>query len=269
MSPPNNARIEGIRFFSREEFQVDFKDLYEGPRYEKRAKNRRFNKLLNLGIALVFVLILFFTYKLIFGSNGEPASTEVSPETSVNNGKDVVAGDDQTEEETNEDVESTDTDESSAEDDTEVTEEEETNTEQATKETEVAVENSEDPNVKETIVNKAWKPIGTTQSEPHVATYDSESTDWQEMLKTIEYATGLTQQDWILWRIGNGGSPHHAQGVVSTKDRKYVYRVQMEWVKSEGWMPTKLETLNEVPPEYTGAENSSESTATTEEASEE
>jgi hypothetical protein len=250
---------------------VDFKDLYEGPRYEKRSKNRRFNKLLNVGIALVFVLILFFTYKLIFGGNGEPASTVVSSDTSINNGKDVGAKDDQTGNETDETVESTDTEESSTEAEKEVTEGEENEPEEEATEvsSEVAVENSEDPNVKETIVNKAWRPIGTTQSEPHIATYDSKSTDWQEMLKTIEYATGLTQQDWILWRIGNGGSPHHAQGVVSTKDRKYVYRVQMEWVKSEGWMPSKLETLNEVPPEFTGAGENSESTATTEESSEE
>jgi hypothetical protein len=221
-----------------------------------------------LGIVIVFLLILFFSYKLLFGGNSEPVNSELSSEQSVKNEEEVAADEDENNESAVEESEPSETEETNPED-TEANEEENTeaneeeNTEAVTKETEETVENSDDPNVKETIVNKAWKPVGTTQSEPHVATYDSTSTDWQEMLKTIEYATGLTQQDWILWRIGNGGSAHHAQGVVSTKDRKYVYRVYMEWVTNEGWMPSKLETLNEVPPEYTGTTNT-ETTASTE-----
>ncbi|MBM6619677.1 DUF1510 family protein [Bacillus suaedaesalsae] len=238
---------------------MDFKDLYEGPRFEKRAKRRKVNKLLNIGIVLVVIGIVFFSYKLFFGGT-EQASTEVSSEKTITSAKDLPAADEKEKEE--EPLE----EETNTEDDTKETTEEESEVEEvepATKETEKTIENSEDPNVKETIVNEAWKPVGTTQAEPHVATYDSKSTDWQEMMKALEYATGLTQQDWILWRIGNGGSPNHAQGVVSTKDKKYVYRVQMEWVKGEGWKPSKLETLNQVPAEYTGTSMNSTNEAET------
>lgn len=259
MSFVNNARIEGkLKMLLGRDLQVDFKDLYEGPRYEKRAKTRRFNKLLNFGIAIVFVGIVFFGFKLLFGGGSESVATdskEDQPIMSANDLKDTSKKDDEADSEN---------DESNTED--VATPEEDTMEEVATvtEETEVKVENSSDPNVKETIVNNAWRPIGTSQAEPHVTTYDKASQDWKEMVKTLEYATGLTEQDMTLWRIGNGGSPQHAQAVVSTKDRKYVYRVQMEWVKNEGWKPTKLETLNEVPPEYTGKTTKTEVASTEE-----
>ncbi|KAA0549311.1 DUF1510 family protein [Bacillus sp. BGMRC 2118] len=247
MSTSFNAKIEGkLKMVLGRKIQVDFKDLYEGPRYEKRAKRRKVNKLLNICILLVAVGIVFFSYKMIFGGS-EQASTEVSSKKTITSAKDLPADDDKE----NEAVEKEENTEEATEENTEEASEAE-EVEPATKETEKKVANSEDPNVKETIVNEGWRPVGTSQAEPHVATYDSASTDWQEMMKAIEYATGLTQQDWILWRIGNGGSPSHAQSVVSTRDKKYVYRVQMEWVKGEGWKPSKLETLNQVPPEYTG-----------------
>lgn len=260
MSSTINVRIDGkLKMLLGRKIQVDFKDLYEGPRYEKRAKTRKVNKLLNIGIVLVLVGIVFVSYKLFFGGS-EQASSEVSSNKPILSAKDLKPTDEKKEDEKESVEEETDSTEENA------TEEEKPEEESVTEETEMTVENSDDPNVKETIVNQAWKPVGTTQSEPHVATYDSASTDWQEMLKTMEYATGLTEQDWTLWRIQNGGSPNHALGVVSTKDKKYVYRVHMEWVKNEGWKPSKLETLNEVPAEYTGtSSNTTEGTESSDE----
>jgi hypothetical protein len=240
--------------------RVKLEDLYEGPRYEKRAKNRRYNKLLNICIVLVLSLILFFTYKLIFGGNNE-ADTTASEESQVSNEKTGVTGEnDLVEESTTENTEASET--------TETTETTETasNEEEETESTNTTVENSEDPNVKETIINSSWRPVSTEQVEPHVASYDSTSEDWQEMLRALEQATNLTESDWILWRLGNDGNEHKAKAVISTKDQKYVYQVYIEWVTNEGWKPAKLEILHEVPAELKGGTEEEETTASDEES---
>jgi hypothetical protein len=274
MNNLKNAKIDAYRLFLLGGLfmRVNLEDLYEGPRFEKRAKSRRYNKLLNIGIALVVLLILFFTYKLIFGGNDDAASTEVTEQASMNNGEEGSAVGSNDEEE---DLENTNTVTEASDETTEdaniASEETTEDTDEAAenpKQNDEIVENSDDPNVKETFINPSWKPVGTKQAEPHVATYKTESTDWQEMIKAFELATGLTEAEWTLWRIGNNGSPQDAKGVVSTKDRQYVYRIYIEWVENEGWKPTKLEHLNEVPKEYTGASNHTEATTDDEEASE-
>lgn len=228
--------------------RVDFKDLYEGPRFEKRVKTRRYNKIINIVIALLFIVGLFFTYNLIFGGSTEPVSTEIEGETSKSeNGGSALAEDEQDGEKAPDDE-----DESQLERDGEIGAPEVVIVEESPEaENEIVENNSGDSNIKLTVVNKAWKPIGTFQSEPHVAVYEDESIDRKEMHSAIQYATALNEQEWILWRIGNDGSPHRAKGVVSTKDKKYVYRVFIEWVPNKGWMPTKVEHLIEVPIEYT------------------
>ncbi|MFZ3588257.1 YrrS family protein [Bacillus sp. DJP31] len=233
--------------------QVDFKDLYEGPRFEKRAKNRRFNKLINISIVLLFIFISFFTYNLFFGGKSEPASSELAGETSEGGSEETTAADDEIAKEEA-------ADEESNEDTKEVVEDE--NGETSEEDNETVENNSNDPNVKQTIVNESWKPVGTEQLEPHVAVYDAESADWKEMIEAFQYATGLNEQDWILWRVGNDGSAQSAKGVVSTKDKKTVYRVYIEWVQNEGWKPSRLEQLNEVPLEYTGDSDTNETTET-------
>lgn len=199
---------------------------------------------------------MLFTYKLFFGAKEEPASTKLSEEATSNNEAEVsVEENEETEVEAIEDqIES---DVTHAELNTDKALDHVNNTENPAGKS-VNVENSEDPNVKETIINYSWKPIGTEQVEPHVAVYEKESTDWKEMVDAFEYATALTEQDWILWRIENDGSPQKAKGVVSTKDKKYVYRIFIEWVENEGWKPTKLEQLVEVPAEYSNHSTSTE-----------
>ncbi|WP_246940640.1 YrrS family protein [Bacillus pinisoli] len=246
--------------------RVKLEDLYEGPRYEKRAKNRRYNKVLNVSIVLVVLLILFFSYKLIFGGSKEAAST--APEESTVNNEEAVATEEGEAEETTNTSETTEsseveesTESSSEEESTGVAEEEEETEETTDSSNEVIETDSEDPLVKQTVVNKAWKPVSTEQAEPHVASYEKNSVDWQEMMRALEQATDLTENDWILWKVGNAGSEHKAQAVISTKDKKYVYRVYIDWISNEGWKPSKMEVLHEVPAEYNGSkteESSSE-----------
>nr|WP_239534573.1 YrrS family protein [Priestia taiwanensis] len=100
-----------------------------------------------------------------------------------------------------------------------------------------------DPNVVEAYTNPSWKPVGTEQSEPHVTKFDSKSADWKEMLQVAAYATELTVSDIFAQRISNGGGANKVNAVIGTKDRKYMYRVKLEWVTNEGWMPTLVEQL--------------------------
>lgn len=102
---------------------------------------------------------------------------------------------------------------------------------------------SEDPLVSETIVNTAWKPIGTTQTGDHVSVYQEGHVDWQEKIKALSYASGLAEDNMIIWQIGNGGSAHKSIGVVSSNDKAEKYRIWLQWVEGEGWKPEKMETL--------------------------
>lgn len=89
-----------------------------------------------------------------------------------------------------------------------------------------------------------WEPIGTVQEEPHVTQFKKETQDWLEMEQAIRYATGL--DDMITWRIGNNGE-QKVIGTVSTRDQQEIYRVYLSWITNEGWQPTKVERLKELP----------------------
>ncbi|MBM7660729.1 cytoskeletal protein RodZ [Bacillus mesophilus] len=247
--------------------RVKLEDLYEGPRYEKRAKNRKYNKLLNICIVLVLSLILFFTYKLIFGGNDEAEMT-ATEETQVSTEDSGVAGDQDLEDSTEsaEASETTDTSETTESTETSETTDATSEEEEETDETNTVVENSEDPNVLQTLISNSWQPVGTEQVEPHVASYDSTSVDWQEMLRALEQATDLTESEWTLWRLGNNGSEHSAKAVLSSKDKTAVYQVYIEWVTNEGWKPVKLEILQEVPGEVNGGAEEEETTTSDEES---
>ncbi|WP_176458878.1 YrrS family protein [Caldifermentibacillus hisashii] len=106
--------------------------------------------------------------------------------------------------------------------------------------------NSNDPNVIEAKINPNWKPVGTSQTGEHITQYNQGSTDWQEMLKAISYATNVDVGNMTVLWIGNGGEPNkNAVGTISTKDTGLIYRVYLDWVDGEGWKPTKLEQLKE------------------------
>ncbi|WEG14105.1 YrrS family protein [Pullulanibacillus sp. KACC 23026] len=89
--------------------------------------------------------------------------------------------------------------------------------------------------------NGPWEPIGTVQSEPHTTSYDSKSVDWAEQIKALLYATNINDNDYILWRLENGGAANMSKGIISTKEaqnEKYV--VMLQWVKDKGWVPKSV-----------------------------
>ena len=67
--------------------------------------------------------------------------------------------------------------------------------------------------------------------------------DWQEKIKALSYASGLAEDNMIIWQIGNGGGPQKSIGVVSSNDKVEKYRIWLQWVEGEGWKPEKMETL--------------------------
>ncbi len=109
---------------------------------------------------------------------------------------------------------------------------------------------SNDPVVKETIINTSWEPVGTKQTGQHVSVYDTNSVDWQEKIDAITYATGLAEKDMYIMHIGNGGSPQKSIGTVQSKDMSEKYRVHLEWVEKDGWKPVKMDILNTVEGAY-------------------
>lgn len=106
--------------------------------------------------------------------------------------------------------------------------------------TETAVD--DDPIVEKVIEDPAWQPTPTAQTGEHVSLY-VESVDWQEKIETLSRTTGLARDNMIVLRIGNNGSAQNAIGVVTSLDGVQKYRVSMEWVDKEGWLPVKLEQL--------------------------
>lgn len=217
-----------------------------------RAKRRKTNLILNSLIAIVLLLIIFVSFSIFF-SDGENTNGEIQ-NVENNSEENSSTSEEQTEkQETNtEDTEESDT-ATNSENEEEIVEEEtssddETNTEEVTmtepNSEDVITEGGSDPNVKTTITNPDWQPVGTTQTGEHVAVYDGNSTDWQEMLQAISYGTGLEQNNMTVWFLGNNGQ-NQSIGTISSKDQSVFYRVFLEWVDGQGWKPIKIEELYE------------------------
>ncbi|MFX3674458.1 MAG: YrrS family protein [Paenisporosarcina sp.] len=201
-------------------------------------KPDRTNKILNALIGLVIFLIVI-TAGFIFLGDDESANTSNKEET--NEGSDSQTNDDSdgTEGLTSEEIE--EPTEEVTEESTEVAEE--STDETSTPGGKVTSTPSDDPLVSESVVNADWKPIGTSQTGEHASVYEKGHIDWNEKIKAISYTTGLAEDNMIVWRIANGGSPQKSIAVVSSNDKKENYRVSLIWVDGEGWKPEKMETL--------------------------
>ncbi|MGO4887369.1 YrrS family protein [Anaerobacillus sp. MEB173] len=202
----------------------------ENSRIEYR-KRKKMNKALNISIALVVLVILYVGGKLIFGGSTaeEVAVDDINQqEENIDN-----VHEEEEAEETNETLET----ETSVDNDHEMRED--------------SFENVEEPDNNEVVFGPAdaeiiegpWEPIGTVQSEPFVAVYDKEHQNWVEMRQALQYATRLGE-DMVIWRLGNGGSPQSAEGIVSTyENRNTPYKVRLEWVEHQGWKPVSVEVI--------------------------
>ncbi|MBM4762375.1 YrrS family protein [Bacillus sp. B15-48] len=206
-------------------------------RAEKLAKRRKTNLILNGLIVLVLLLIIFVSVNIFFGDGqSEVVEENTAAEQTNDDGNNLPDSSGNKEVDEVED-QSTDIEKRDDEDNNDVDHKDE--------ETEpIVTEGGSSPDVKRTIVDPTWKPVGTTQSGEHTAVYDSSSVDWQEMLKAISYATGIDVNQMTVWFLGNNGGPQSAAGTVSEKGGTVKFRVAIEWVDNEGWMPVKVEELN-------------------------
>ncbi|WP_096201385.1 YrrS family protein [Bacillus sp. FJAT-45350] len=195
---------------------------YNSTRFEQRKK-KRVNKILNISIGIVAVLILFFGSQLIFGtSSNEDAMTEVEEEETI---------------EEEEVIEEENIEEAVVEE--EIPEIENNNEEEQIEEDE---EELLEP------VDGEWQPIGTQQQqqEPFEADFTRDGQNWNEMKRALEYATGLGD-NIIIWRLENGGNLQSAVGTVSDyQNQSTPYQVRLEWT-NRGWQPVNVNTLDKNP----------------------
>ncbi len=195
-------------------------------RLDLRDKKRKVNRIYNISIAVVCVLIVIVGFTIFTGndvsqtSKEQPKSTQTKTTTHEKN---VSTNETESVEPTNE----------------EVVKEEETSTEPEL----VKVEGGNDSNVLNTYTSESWKPIGTEQTGVHTTSYQKGSTDWNEMTKAIALGAGIDEASMHLWWLNNGGTPNTAIGTVSAGNNPQSYRVYIEWVDGEGWKPVKVEEL--------------------------
>ena len=214
-------------------------------RYTSRSNRPKKDKLLNVLIGIVAVLIVITAGFIFIGNDDE----EKEAANSEKNSEEIVSED---ELETDEEQVEIGTEEIASEE--ENTEDEETAEETASEEETTTTEESpiggtvtaaptDDPLISDSIVNTEWKPIGTSQSGEHASIYSEGHVDWDEKVKALAYTTGLSTDNMIVWQIANGGGPQKSVGVVSSNDKEEKYRVYLQWVDGEGWKPEKMETL--------------------------
>ncbi len=204
-------------------------------RHLQPSRNKKLDKLLNVLIGVVVVLIIITaTYVFKWQDDADQAVKDepAQEEKSGNNEKEV---DKEPAKEQDKDL-AVEEDKTSAEESEPDTSQEEQGTpEEST---------SDNPIVDKVITNKNWQPTPTTQTGQHVSSYDDKSVDWAEKVATVSTVTGIEQSNMIIWRMQNNGGPNSSVATVSTNDKSQMYRVSMEWVENEGWKPVKLEQLN-------------------------
>jgi cytoskeletal protein RodZ len=195
----------------------------QGFRYEQRKK-KRMNRMLNVAISIVTILILFFAYQIFFGTpSQEVAMEDVSEQTEVNSIPDPIEQNNEAQDEAEE-------------------EEKDIANEEA-----VEIEGIEDDDSFDNVPDGEWQPIGTDQTE-FTPSFTEGTQNRNEMEKAIRYATGISQDNMILWRIENGGSPTRVRGVISDKvNTNQPYEVYIEWIDGQGWMPVEKTQLSSNP----------------------
>jgi hypothetical protein len=219
----------------------------ENRRFEQRHKKKqlKLNRIYNVLIVLVAVLIVFVGGQMMFGNSKEKEIAQpATAQKKEDHHKEKEEVDSMSIYEEGDSVAESADDEQAVE---EESADEENLEEENAEESAPIVEENTDPSsdIARTITDPSWQPIGTQQSEPHAATYKKNSVDWNEMLQAVSYATGVNVNDMTVWRIGNNGGPNKAVATISSKSTKQKYRVQIDWVENEGWKPVVVEEFKQ------------------------
>ena len=204
-------------------------------RFNQRDQKRKLNKIYNIAITIVSILIVIVAATIFLSDDGstEKATTEPKQTTEKQQKKaektekkeDALGVEE--EEVDEEDSEATDTTDEEKDEDAEL----------------VEVEASGDGNVEKAYTSEGWKPVGTEQTGEHTTSFEKNSVDWNEMRKAIAIGAGVDEGSMKLWWLQNGGSPSTAIGTVSDGNESQTYRVHIEWVDGSGWRPVRVEEL--------------------------
>ncbi|KMY50888.1 YrrS family protein [Peribacillus loiseleuriae] len=211
--------------------------FHTGARSSTKDKQRKTNRIYNISITVVIVLILIVGGSILFSKDEtKQASTTPAKEAST---QPTDKGDTGT-------SKAEDKDSSSANDDSNTEENGEKNADSGIEETgqddsTVNLE-SEDENDVNTNTSDSADSVGTTQSSnAEVTNFDKGSNNWTEMENAVAQGAGISTDNMTVLWLGNGGAPGKAVGTVSAKDTKQVYSVNIEWVEGSGWKPVKVE----------------------------
>lgn len=219
-----------------------------GSRYSERSKRRKTNIILNSLIAIVVILIIFVS-SLIFSSKNDDASKDLGTNNNNNEQSEQL---NRQEDNSNSELENEQLSSGFIGDDNYNENYINNNDGNSHQNSSEAMGNSQlqitdgdaEANIRRTIINPAWQPLGTEQTGEHVTVFDKDSLDWLEMERAIAYATEIERPNLQIWFIGNDGH-NKAIGTVSEKNDDQAYRVYIEWVDGQGWKPTKVEELIE------------------------
>ena len=215
----------------------DKKSLNEKTRSLLRAKRRKTNIVLNTLIVIVLLLIVVVTVNVFFGDD-KAASKEDAERASA------LSQSGQEKKDTNTDSQEkvrTSKDKNKEKDqDQDIDKDGDLSEKDDVKDQEIVTEGGSDPEVKKTIVNPSWEPVGTSRTGQHFNEYSG--ADWDEMVQAISYGTGIDPSNMTILFLGNNG-PDKSVGTVKQKDTQQEYRVYIEWVDEKGWKPTQVEEL--------------------------
>ncbi|CAH0280823.1 hypothetical protein SRABI84_03906 [Peribacillus simplex] len=234
-----------------------------GSRFNQRDQKRKVNKIYNIAITIVSILIVIVAVTIFLSDDGtesKKATTEPKQIAETDNGKvvdkpagkeeetdsekeDAVGDSEATEENAEKEEDAEKEDSKATEEDAEEKAEDDADSEKAGDAELVEVEGSGDGNVASTYTSEGWKPVGTEQSGEHTTSFDKDSVDWNEMSKAIASGAGIDEGSMKIWWLQNGGSSTTAIGTVSEGDNPKTFRVYIEWVDGSGWKPVKVEEL--------------------------
>lgn len=240
----------------------DERESFQNSRLQQREKRRKTNIILNSLIVIVLFLIVVVSVQIFFLDDKETAS--VATEEQAENIADEQQSEpseviskadkkaDKNDQHKEDEMISDDPDSKANRKETEESldkqdekkknDKDSDNDSEELEDSAIVTEGGNDPDVKKTIVNPAWKPVGTVQSGTHTNSYSG--VDWDEMVQAIGYATGLDEGNMTIHYLGNNG-PDKSVGTIQAKDTKQKYRVYIEWVDEKGWKPTLVEELTE------------------------
>lgn len=207
---------------------------------EDQTKNKKLNRTLN---SLIFIVSALIIISLVIILTNDNLKNDIAKNESAKENSAVEQSNSNTTGENNRIQSSNDTESNEGES---VESENQDGSEEDVVQVEVV--SSADTNVKVAWVNPEWAPHETAQTGGHTNSFDAKNIDYQEKLNVLYNDTNLSEETSILWNIKNASGD--AVAVISTKDKKQIYRLTMTWVDGQGWKTTLLEQLNSLDGAY-------------------